>query len=316
MSKSIFSTIGIVIISFICTTICNGETFILTRTDGGSDRCFLYFTTYEDGPQEQEQFVIGMAVHIRNISLDNPVCSFPWVIKAFAGDKEVGSSDEIAIEDFSQVKDLLRNNSTVRIPVRTLREFQQDCYTNPCNDFYTTVNLSFKLYSGETQIDMTCPLFDSDEFVPNSHIDVKDVRFLGCQRDDENDDDGSNWTPGSRGLDQYRNIIDQGSTAASTPKYFNAEDQLQTHISKEAFASNLRIFPNPSDQYLNIESSFMANTNLVIELFDTTGRLVNTNNSISENKYQLDLNNTKPGAYLLRIKLDDFCITKKVMVVN
>lgn len=309
----------VIIISIMYSLACKGGVPVLTRSDDGSERCFLYFTSFAEGGSQQ-QFAINMIIHIRNISENPPVCSFPWVIKAFVGNKEVGSSDEISFDGFQQAKDLLRNNSTVIIPVRSIREFQQDCYTNPCNDFYTTVHLSFKLYSGEDQIDMTCPLFDSDEFVPNSHVDVKDVRFLGCQRDDENDDDGGDWTPGPRGSNQYLDIIDQGSTAYSSPKFFDTHSELQldlhTQTLKNPFASGFKIFPNPSDQYLNIELPLIDNRNLVIEFFDNTGRLVKLVDNVLKSKYQLDLSNIKPGAYLLRFKVGDLCVVKKVMVVH
>lgn len=63
-----------------------------------------------------------------------------------------------------------------------------------------------------------------------------------------------------------------------------------------------RVFPNPTNQWVNIESEQPAQR---VVLFDLNGRMVKNENLSGENRYQLNMGDVPAGFYLLQITFDN-----------
>ena len=63
-----------------------------------------------------------------------------------------------------------------------------------------------------------------------------------------------------------------------------------------------RVFPNPTNQWVNIESEQPAQR---VALFDLNGRMVKNENLSGENFYQLNMGDVPAGFYLLQITFEN-----------
>ena len=79
---------------------------------------------------------------------------------------------------------------------------------------------------------------------------------------------------------------------------------------KELNRSELRIYPNPASEYINIDN---LNTNSDISVFNIDGKIIHSTISNSSN-ITIPVNNLNKGLYFVRIKNADGVYTKKVIV--
>jgi hypothetical protein len=70
---------------------------------------------------------------------------------------------------------------------------------------------------------------------------------------------------------------------------------------EEANNDGLKVFPNPTDAFLNVQWTESSQSARQLELLDATGRIVLTQTALS-NTEQLDLSNIPSGFYLLNVR--------------
>lgn len=70
---------------------------------------------------------------------------------------------------------------------------------------------------------------------------------------------------------------------------------------EEASTDGLKVFPNPTDAFLNVQWTESSQSARQLELVDATGRIVLTQTALS-NTEQLDLSNIPSGYYLLNVR--------------
>ncbi|MFC2100429.1 C10 family peptidase [Bacteroidota bacterium] len=72
---------------------------------------------------------------------------------------------------------------------------------------------------------------------------------------------------------------------------------------EEYTLNEVHVFPNPASNHLFIEWETDINTDIVLELFDITGKIIQKRNinGISQKKYSLDVSELKTGVYILRL---------------
>lgn len=83
----------------------------------------------------------------------------------------------------------------------------------------------------------------------------------------------------------------------------------------EIFASNLRIYPNPTRDVLNIQWDFM-NENTYLSVYDNAGKLLSTNKLNNQSLQQVDLSGYENGVYQLRLSNENAVIMKAIVVTR
>lgn len=72
----------------------------------------------------------------------------------------------------------------------------------------------------------------------------------------------------------------------------------------------IKIFPNPANNRINIQTYLRSNTNVILEVYDIQGRLLRSkdinNHFGAETAFSLDISALTSGLYLLRLKNKDF----------
>lgn len=84
-------------------------------------------------------------------------------------------------------------------------------------------------------------------------------------------------------------------------------DIINTMLRGSSSISNVSIFPNPSERYLNMQINSISNGNIQYKILDATGRIINQFNSAVEvglNDYQIDLHSLIPNNYFLQLEFD------------
>ena len=84
---------------------------------------------------------------------------------------------------------------------------------------------------------------------------------------------------------------------------------------QEIFASNLKIYPNPTRDLVNIQWDFM-NENTYLSLFDNTGKLISTQKLNNQTLHILDLSGYENGVYQLRLSNENAVIVKAIAVAR
>jgi len=84
---------------------------------------------------------------------------------------------------------------------------------------------------------------------------------------------------------------------------------------QEIFASNLKIYPNPTRDLVNIQWDFM-NENTYLTVFDNTGKLLSTQKLNNQTLQILDLSGYENGVYQLRLSNENAVIVKAIAVAR
>ena len=107
---------------------------------------------------------------------------------------------------------------------------------------------------------------------------------------------------------------DIGEWGMNTPAYFCAD---QFYISDSEIDINsitatltFGIYPNPATNQITIQTNSIKNTNLSI--FDISGGLIQQINDITDIQI-IDIQQLKPGIYILRLQSDDSTISKRLI---
>lgn len=67
----------------------------------------------------------------------------------------------------------------------------------------------------------------------------------------------------------------------------------------------IRVYPNPTSNFINIELNNIIYSDIKLEIYDITGRIVILQKFVYRNKYELDISKLSTGIYLLNISTDD-----------
>jgi hypothetical protein len=84
---------------------------------------------------------------------------------------------------------------------------------------------------------------------------------------------------------------------------------------QEIIATNLRIYPNPTRDVVNIQWDFM-NDNTYLTVFDNAGKLLSTSKLNNQSLQQIDLSGYENGVYQLRLSNENAVIMKAIVVTR
>ena len=125
---------------------------------------------------------------------------------------------------------------------------------------------------------------------------------------------------------QPNDVFGSPSFLASVRTYNNAGiepiDSLQTKfnmlqscgnasLSESTFAQAIKIAPNPATDYINVEFDSQINNEMQYQICGLNGNLIFEGKLESDSK--IDLKSLNPGAYLLKLKIDEFWMTQKII---
>jgi hypothetical protein len=84
---------------------------------------------------------------------------------------------------------------------------------------------------------------------------------------------------------------------------------------QEMLTSNLRIYPNPTRDVVNIQWDFM-NENTYLTVFDNAGKLLSTQKLNNQALHIVDLSGYENGVYQLRLSNENAVIVKAIVVTR
>lgn len=84
---------------------------------------------------------------------------------------------------------------------------------------------------------------------------------------------------------------------------------------QEIIATNLRIYPNPTRDVVNIRWDFV-DENTSLSIYDNAGKLLSTNKLNKQSLQQVDFSGYENGVYQLRLSNENAVITKAIMVTR
>lgn len=106
----------------------------------------------------------------------------------------------------------------------------------------------------------------------------------------------------------YSKITIDGKTLENTwyADIFSGPKEPITSINKNIFHnSDLKIFPNPASDFVNIS---LPNKNLqhsTIQMFDMKGQTINIDKEIIQNQYRINTSQLQSGQYIIQIKIEN-----------
>lgn len=99
-------------------------------------------------------------------------------------------------------------------------------------------------------------------------------------------------------------------TKAGASYYFKVPSYSASINKKEKTTQINSIYPNPTNGVFTIDFGILQNTNLLLEIFDVSGKKM-TQLSITKPKEKLDISNYENGIYFLRLNNNSFRILKQ-----
>lgn len=90
-----------------------------------------------------------------------------------------------------------------------------------------------------------------------------------------------------------------------------------TSVASHNLEGNLKIYPQPSSSMMYIEYMHIEKDNLVLEIFDPSGRVIFNQEykQVDEFREAMDVSNLTPGIYYLRLRTKDAWTGKKLIVL-
>ena len=92
-----------------------------------------------------------------------------------------------------------------------------------------------------------------------------------------------------------------------------------TSINDIVAAGELNVFPNPSNNYLNLDFTLNNVSNVTVSMIDVTGKTVYNNHLSNLNGNQglvINTSNLANGMYSLSLKTSEGTITRKVTIAH
>src|SRR5690606_13909687 len=119
-------------------------------------------------------------------------------------------------------------------------------------------------------------------------------------------------------IKMYFDGAEEGSNIPLTNKYDNikitALKEVPHHIlsAKSVLAQNFNLYPNPATNMVHITNTENMLVNQ-IEVYDTTGKLINTQNYNNETEIQLNVEHLASGTYMLHLQTNEGTAVKKLV---
>lgn len=88
---------------------------------------------------------------------------------------------------------------------------------------------------------------------------------------------------------------------------------MTTSVNDKKFEENIQVFPNPSNEFINIEIEDSSNSLINTQLLSIEGKLIINKNSIGSD-LSLDVSDITPGIYFLVIKKNGFTSNHKIVI--
>lgn len=139
--------------------------------------------------------------------------------------------------------------------------------------------------------------FRVDASVNNDRVYFDDVVISGCS---------NNARSGE--LTQVEDVIDTDVTEEVDVAEVARGEETTANI------SDMNIFPNPANQYINIEYTGIESTEVQLFLMDINGRVIQNqilNDALGQQRIQLDINDLTSGSYFIQIVAEDTVLSKK-----
>lgn len=115
------------------------------------------------------------------------------------------------------------------------------------------------------------------------------------------------WFEASETIELIGYVKDNDTIGVVNPDYILKSESNNTNN------NNIRIYPNPSSNLINIEfNNYNKKTNIQISIFDMFGRIINEIQTFDE---RVQISNLSKGIYSLRIKSNDYIVTR-IIVIN
>ena len=89
---------------------------------------------------------------------------------------------------------------------------------------------------------------------------------------------------------------------------------ITTGVNDIDFNDVAKIYPNPSEGVFYFESKLKLEDDLIIHIFDVTGRLILENHKITKSKEKIDLSNYPSGIYFIQLKFDKYIFIDKLVL--
>ena len=100
----------------------------------------------------------------------------------------------------------------------------------------------------------------------------------------------------------------------SSDDFLNMPSQ-QDNLSTEKFISDIKVYPNPVNDYGNISFNLTETENVSVQIFNLSGQMVTEINrdnvAAGANTMQFDANDLPKGAYIIRLTAGDMIETSK-----
>ena len=182
-------------------------------------------------------------------------------------------------------------------------------------DGLTGIDISFDILNGcadvaEAGKNLILEYFDGNDWQDLDEIDPVDIPVA-------NSGNSNNWmtinytiTSGLSHNFMLRFKRDNGNNLQDDLNIANLKFSESTLSNQEFGTKNFRIYPNPAQDFIKIES---PDVNLIknVEIFDMNGRLINFINKNSSQNLQIDVKYFDAGIYFIKLNLGNQSVVKR-----
>lgn len=311
----------LILLGFIYSHSGSAANAILKRKDTGTDICApkkcLNLKPFTDRSGEVSGYETSFEIMIRLDATDIG-CTFPWTIKAQdANGQIVASSVEIFETDFWEI----RNSNNLGAADVSLKITHKDiqnsptlgCFRSTCNEPYTLIGLTFKIFNESGELTLSCPYFQHNDLIQGSNSFSEEISLCLCI------DKGSSVAIGGEEIGDKPQINDrpetdtQNRTGKGDHQFVNSKRMIQLPKS-----SVINLYPNPTtDKVFLTISSYAETKDLVVlwEILDFTGKKIKTGvHHNLETKEILAHGEVTAGTYFIKLQLDDLVTIKKLVI--
>ena len=102
----------------------------------------------------------------------------------------------------------------------------------------------------------------------------------------------------------------EGDFGGSLTYYFTIDSPLSYDEFK--LMQGVKLYPNPTSNQFTIQGKKMDEA--IIDIYNSMGQKVNLQGIASQEEIQYDASNLNPGLYLIKIRIDDYEFTERLMV--
>ncbi|MEZ5043864.1 MAG: T9SS type A sorting domain-containing protein [Saprospiraceae bacterium] len=289
------------------------------HSEGGHDHCDYLDCLTSLSPREGNSSTLNNVSLIVTINQDTPEYpfEFPWKAKAFDSmGRFLGETVALYSSDFvffSENNDLRQVETKISIHPKRIYDslllLSAECFENNCYEEYSTLDITFKLFSGETEIDMSCSSFDTPDLTTNSHFSIKEFRTCECYLSTQ----GNNSQNAS-----FKNEIEQNFISTTSEKL-----SLQKLVNTPNYSINnnevkfISVFPNPANSHFFLKFGLGFKEDVKIELISMEGKIIQqTVRNPLEKNILLDVSDIQNGSYFLRITTNKENYIEKVMIIH